>query len=155
LTIETVPPPREFTVPIHGSVLTPAFFGYRKSRNALHGIIHLPWCCFPDYRPDGKPGTIQVLSPDHPIAAGLPNTFQIPRTEMYNEPFHVPEPDAVIFEETWEQGERFRSGMIWSIGEGRVFYFRPGHETYPIYKQAETLKVLENACRWLGSAESD
>ena len=154
LTIETVAPPREFTVPIHGSVVTPAFFGYRKSRNTYHGIIHLPWCCFPDYRADGASATIGVVTPGHPIAAGLPETFTIPRTEMYNEPFHVPEPDAVIFEETWETGERFRSGMVWTIGAGRVFYFRPGHETYPVYKQPEILKVLGNACRWLGADDS-
>ena len=69
---------------------------------------------------------------------------------MYNEPFHVPEPDEVIFEETWELGERFRSGMVWNIGKGKVFYFRPGHETYPVFKQPEVIKVIENACRWLG-----
>jgi trehalose utilization protein len=151
LTIETVAPPKPYTVPTHGSLLTPAYFGYKKGRNAYHGLIHLPWCCFPDYRPDGKPGTISVKLPKHPIAKGLPATFQVKQTEMYNEPFHVPAPDEVIFEETWELGERFRSGMVWNIGKGKVFYFRPGHETYPVYKQAEVLKVVENACRWLGT----
>ncbi len=151
LTIETVAPPREFTVPVHGGVLTPAYFGYKKSRNSFHGLVHLPWCCFPDYRPDGKPSTITVKAKDHPIAKGLPSTFQVKQTEMYNEPFHVPDPDEVIFEETWELGERFRAGMVWNIGKGKVFYFRPGHETYPVYKQAETLRVIENACRWLGA----
>lgn len=150
LTIETVPPPREFTVPIHGSAKTPAYFGYRKSFKEYHGIIHLPWCCFPDYRPDGKPGTLHVKNAKHPIAKGLPATFQIKQTEMYNEPFHVPEPDEVIFEETWEAGERFRSGMVWKIGEGKVFYFRPGHETFPVFKQPEVIQVLENAIEWLG-----
>jgi trehalose utilization protein len=150
LTIETVKPPRPYTVPTHGSVLTPAYFGYKKSPKAYHGVIHLPWCCFPDYRPDGKPGTLTVKSPKHPIAKGLPATFQVTQTEMYNEPFHVPTPDEVIFEETWKSGERFRSGMVWNIGNGKVFYFRPGHETYPVYKQAEVIKVIENACLWLG-----
>lgn len=150
LTIETVSPPRERTVPTHGSVLTPAYFGYKKSPKAYQGVIHLPWCCFPDYRPDGKPSTITVKLPKHPIAKGLPATFRVKQTEMYNEPFHVPEPDEVIFEETWEAGERFRSGMVWNIGKGKVFYFRPGHETYPVFKQAEVMRVIENACRWLG-----
>ncbi|MBC8352890.1 MAG: ThuA domain-containing protein [Planctomycetes bacterium] len=149
LTIETLAPPRQYSVPIHGSVLTPAYFGYKKSRNEFHGLIHLPWCCFPDYRPDGEPSTIAVKSLKHPIASGLPATFQVRQTEMYNEPFHVPEPDEVIFEETWELGERFRSGMVWNIGKGKVFYFRPGHETYPVYKQPELIKVIANACRWL------
>lgn len=151
LTIETVAPPRPFTVPTHGSVLTPAYFGYKKSRNEFHAVIHLPWCCFPDYRPDGEPSTITVKSSKHPIADGLPTSFQVHQTEMYNEPFHVPDPDEVIFEETWELGERFRSGMIWNIGNGKVFYFRPGHETYPVYKQPELIKVIANASRWLGN----
>ncbi len=150
ITIETVSPPKPFTVPTHSSALTPAFFGYKKNRNGYVGLIHLPWCCFPDYRPDGEPSTITVKLTTHPIAHGLPATFQVNRTEMYNEPFHVPEPDEVIFEETWELGERFRSGMLWKIGKGRVFYFRPGHETYPVFKQPEVIKVIENACRWLG-----
>jgi trehalose utilization protein len=153
LTIETVAPPRQYTVPTHGSVLTPAYFGYKKGQKAYHGLIHLPWCCFPDYRPDGKPGTISVKLPKHPIAKDLPATFNVKQTEMYNEPFHVPDPDQVIFEETWELGERFRSGMVWNIGKGKVFYFRPGHETYPVYKQPEVLKVVENACRWLGTTD--
>ena len=151
LTMETVSPPRERTVPIHGSLLTPAIFGYKKSNDRYHGILHLPYCCFPDYRADGKPSTIRVQQADHPIAEGLPKTFQIVQTEMYNEPFHVPDPDEVIFEEVWAGGERFRSGMVWNIGQGKVFYFRPGHETYPVFKQQEVMTVIANACRWLGS----
>jgi trehalose utilization protein len=151
LTIETVAPPRERTVPIHGSVITPAYFGYKRNPKEFQGVIHLPWCCFPDYRPDGEPGMITVKSPNHPIAQGLPATFQVKQTEMYNEPFHVPEPDELIFEETWELGERFRSGMVWNIGKGKVFYFRPGHEQYPVYKERHVLQVIANACRWLGA----
>jgi len=88
--------------------------------------------------------------PQHPIAAGLPAHWDIPQTEMYGEPFHVPAPDEVVFEESWDKGEHFRSGCVWKVGKGRVFYFRPGHEIYPIFKQAEPLKVVENAARWLG-----
>ena len=150
LTIETVAPPRERTVPIHGSVITPAVFGYKQNRNNYLGIIHLPYCCFPDYRPDAAPSTITVKLLDHPIVAGLSESFRVPHTEMYTAPFHVPEPDSVVFEERWQLGERFRSGMIWNIGKGKVFYFRPGHETYAVYKQPEMIKVLENACNWLG-----
>jgi len=149
--IETVKPPRERTVPIHGSELTPSNFGYKKNQKQFLAIVHLPWCCFPDYRPDGAPGLLTVQLPNHPISKGLPRTFQVPKTEMYNEPFHVPQPDEGIFEETWTRGERFRSGMTWNIGKGKVFYFRPGHETYPVYKQPEMIQVLQNACRWLGN----
>ena len=112
-------------------------------------MVTLPQCVFPTYRADGAPGHIKVLLPEHPIAKGLPLAWDIPQTEMYGEPFHVPPPDAVVFEEHWDKGEHFRSGSLWKVGKGRVFYFRPGHETFPIYKQAEPLLVLENAVRWL------
>ena len=101
------------------------------------------------WRADAQPGHIRTMLPGHPIAAGLPGQWSIPKTEMYSEPFHVPEPDAVVFEESWEKGERFRSGCVWSVGNGRVFYFRPGHETYPVFLQEENLKVIENAAAWI------
>jgi len=100
------------------------------------------------WREDGQPGHIQTVLPEHPIAKGLPKRWVIPQTEMYNEPFHVPEPDAVIFEESWEAGEHFRSGCVWSVGNGNVFYFRPRHETYPVFLQEENLRVIENAIVW-------
>ena len=107
-----------------------------------------PACVFPAWRADGQPSHVRTMLPDHPVAKGLPLDWDIPQTEMYDEPFHVPPPDAVVFEERWDKGERFRSGCAWSVGKGRVFYFRPGHETYPIYRQAENLTVVENAVRW-------
>ena len=109
----------------------------------------LPQCVFPAYRNDGAPSHMRTLLPDHPIASGLPAQWDIPQTEMYSEPFHVPVPDEVVFEEKWDKGEHFRSGLVWRVGSGRVFYFRPGHETYPIFKQAEPLRVIENAARWM------
>ena len=114
--------------------------------------LTLPACVFPVYRNDGMPSHVTTLLPQHPIAAGLPAHWDIPRTEMYGEPFHVPPPDEVVFEEKWDKGEHFRSGCVWQVGKGRVFYFRPGHETYGIFQQAETLRVIENAVRWLGGA---
>ncbi|MFN0078908.1 MAG: ThuA domain-containing protein [Prosthecobacter sp.] len=111
--------------------------------------LTFPQCVFPVYRNDGAPGHLTTLLPQHPIAAGLPAQWDLPQTEMYGEPFHVPAPDEVVFEEKWDKGEHFRSGCVWQVGKGRVFYFRPGHETYPIYKQAEPLRVVENAVRWL------
>ncbi len=115
--------------------------------------LALPGCIFPAYRGDGAPSHVTTLLPEHPIAAGLPLKWDIAQTEMYDEPFHVPKPDAVVFEERWDKGEHFRSGCVWKVGEGRVFYFRPGHETYPVFKQAEPLRVVENAARWLAPAK--
>lgn len=111
--------------------------------------LTLPQCVFPVYRADGAPSHVTTLMPNHPLARGLPTKWDIPQTEMYGEPFHVPKPDEVVFEERWDKGEQFRSGCVWRIGKGVVFYFRPGHEIYPIYKQAEPLRVVENAVRWL------
>lgn len=113
--------------------------------------VQLPSCVFPAYRNDGKPSDVRVLKPDHPIVSGVPARFVIPRTEMYAETFHVPEPDDVVLEERWAPGEWFRSGMVWKLGKGRVFYFRPGHETYPIFREEMPLKILANAARWMAT----
>jgi trehalose utilization protein len=149
--VHEVPPPQRQTLPKRDNRVTP----YVEPRKFPDGTakldLHLPFCCFPAYRTDGKPSQVRVLRPDHPIAEGLPTSFEIPQEEMYDEPFHVPEPDQVIFEERWPTGEWFRSGMVWTIGKGRVFYFRPGHETFPVYKQAFPLRVVANAVRWLAS----
>lgn len=113
--------------------------------------LTLPQCVFPVWRADGQPSHVTTLLPEHPLAAGLPAKWDIAQTEMYGEPFHIPKPDAVVFEEHWDKGEHFRTGCAWNVGKGRVFYFRPGHETYPIFKQAEPLRVMENAVRWMGA----
>jgi trehalose utilization protein len=114
--------------------------------------LTLPQCVFPSWRADGAPGHMTTLLPKHPIAAGLPEKWDVAHTEMYNEPFHIPAPDAVVFEERWDKGEHFRSGCAWQVEKGRVFYFRPGHESYAVYHQAECLKVIENAVRWVTPA---
>ncbi|HWE94177.1 MAG TPA: ThuA domain-containing protein [Tepidisphaeraceae bacterium] len=143
--------PKRFVVPKRTDPLTPSV----KQEIAPDGTIKLeitmPNCVFPAYRPDGKPSHVKTLLPEHPIAAGVPREFDVAQTEMYDEPFHVPAPDAVIFEEHWDQGEHFRSGCLWDVGKGKVFYFRPGHEIYPVYKQEAPLKIIENAVRYLGS----
>jgi trehalose utilization protein len=113
--------------------------------------LTLPQCVFPSWRADGAPSHVTTLLPRHPIAAGLPEKRDVAHTEMYGEPFHVPPPDEVVFEERWDKGEWFRSGCVWRVGAGRVFYFRTGHQTYPVFKQAEPLRVIENAVRWLGA----
>jgi trehalose utilization protein len=136
-------------VPTADSIRTPAYYAMRRG-DQLNVRVDLPNCVFPAYRPDGKPSTVKVLKPDHPIAEGLPASFEISQTEMYADPFHVPEADEVLFEETWEAGESFRSGLIWNVGAGKVFYFRPGHETYPVYKQERPLLIIANAVRFLG-----
>lgn len=89
-----------------------------------------------------------VVAPGHPIAEGLGEYFVIPKTEMYGEPFDIPQPDELVFISWFQGGEVFRSGCCFHRGRGRVFYFRPGHETLPIYHQAEVQRVLTNAVKW-------
>lgn len=144
-----VEPAKRFSAPRQDERLTPFIDLKKFPDGARKAKVYLPNCCFPAYRNDGKPSQIRVLKPDHPIVSGLPAVFDLPRTEMYSEPFHVPEPDEVILEERWATGEWFRSGMVWNIGKGKVFYFRPGHETYPVFKEKTVLQILENAVRWL------
>ncbi len=149
--ITYVEPPNYRALPKRDQIVTP----YAEVRKFPDGstkvTAHLPYCCFPAWRADGKPSTIRILKPDHPIAKGLPATFEIPHTEMYDEPFHVPEPDDRVLEECWATGEWFPSGSVWQLGKGRVFYFRPGHETFPVYRDDNVLKLLENAARWMGT----
>lgn len=152
--IVEVAPEKKYTVPKYETRLTPYSKINKFPDGKIKAELHLPICCFPAYRGSGDPGTLVALKPEHPILEGIPREFVLPQTEMYNEPFHVPEPDEVILEERWATGEWFRSGMIWKLGKGRVFYFRPGHETYPIFQQELPLKIIENAARWLAVAQA-
>lgn len=105
--------------------------------------------CGLSWREDGKHERLWVVDPTHPIAAGIDQFFEIPETEMYGEFFDVPPPDELVFMSWFAGGEVLRSGMVWKRGRGKVFYFRPGHETFPIYHQKEVLAVIRNACRYL------
>ena len=88
------------------------------------------------------------LEPGHPITEGIGEYIEIPNTEMYGERFDIPTPDKLIFVSWFEGGEVFRSGCCWERGHGRIFYFRPGHETYPIFYNEQVMKVITNAARW-------
>ncbi len=88
------------------------------------------------------------VAPGHPITEGIGDYFELPVEEMYGERFDIPEPDKLIFISWFEGGEVFRSGCCWERGHGRVFYFRPGHETYPTYHNETVIRVIANACRW-------
>jgi trehalose utilization protein len=91
---------------------------------------------------------IWVVEPGHPIAEGLGEYIQLDEEEMYGERFDIPAPDELVFVSWFEGGEIFRSGCCWRRGRGRVFYFRPGHESYPTYHNPEVLRVIYNAVRW-------
>jgi trehalose utilization protein len=97
---------------------------------------------------------VWTVSPGHPIAQGVPHPFIIPRQEMYGEYFDIPQPDELVFISSYSGGEVFRSGCCFKRGLGRIFYFSPGHETYPVYEQPAIQRVLANAVRWAYNGES-
>lgn len=92
------------------------------------------------------------VNPGHPIADGLQDEyFELPHTEMYGELFDIPTPEELIFISWFEGGDVFRSGCCWTRGKGKVFYFRPGHETFPIYHDAHVQRVIANGVRYVAS----
>jgi trehalose utilization protein len=105
------------------------------------------------YREVEERERLHVIDPGHPITNGLPENFVVPEAEMYGEPFTVPEPDRLVFVSWFEGGEVFRSGCCYRRGKGKIFYFRPGHETYPVYYQDEIQQVLRNAAEWASPVE--
>jgi trehalose utilization protein len=104
--------------------------------------------CDLKWREIGEKERIWVVEPGHPIAQGLDEYIELEHTEMYGERFDIPAPDELVFISWFAGGEVFRSGCCFYRGKGKIFYFRPGHETYPIYHNPKILKVIENAVRW-------
>lgn len=104
--------------------------------------------CNLTWREAGERERLWVTSPGHPIAHGLPLSFELEQEEMYGEPFGVPEPLETVFISWFQGGEVFRSGLTYRRGAGNIFYFRPGHETYPTYYDANVQRVLRNAVHW-------
>lgn len=100
------------------------------------------------WREAGERERLWLASRNHPIAAGLSDHFELENEEMYGEPFGIPEPLETVFISWFQGGEVFRSGVTYKRGAGNVFYFRPGHETYPTYYDANVQTVLRNAVRW-------
>jgi trehalose utilization protein len=117
---------------------------YAKPFKLLMGTAcHLKW------REAGEKERLWVVAPGHPITAGLKKDYiEIPHEEMYGEHFDIPTPEELIFLSWFEGGEVFRSGCVWRRGAGRIFYFRPGHETFPTYFHPEVRLVIANGVRY-------
>ncbi|MFN3652188.1 MAG: ThuA domain-containing protein [Armatimonadota bacterium] len=102
---------------------------------------------------DGGQETVYVVNPAHPIAKGITD-FALPEEEFYDEPFGIPEPDALVFFSVFSKGgkngilPRFRSGACFEVGKGRLFYFRPGHETFPTWYHPSVQQIIANSCHW-------
>lgn len=134
--IERVKSGRLGLVALHASFASKPFRGLMGS------------ACEPGaWRMDGRPEHVTVAAPDHPIARGLA-PFTIPQASMFAEPFTVPPPEAVVFVSRWESGETFRSGLAWTVEKGRVFYFRPGHDAFPVMFHPAVRQVVVSAALW-------
>ena len=116
---------------------------YSKIFKALTGTP-----CSLQWREAGEKERLFVIDPGHPITQGLGPYFELPQEEMYGEPFSIPEPMETVLISWFEGGEVFRSGVTFKRGAGKIFYFRPGHETYPTYHDANVQRVLRNAVHW-------
>ena len=92
------------------------------------------------------------VCPGHPIAEGIPPVTELRPAELYGESFAIPAPEETVFTSWFSGGEVFRSGVCYRRGRGRIFYFQPGHETYPTYYVPEIERILVNAVRWAAPA---
>lgn len=104
--------------------------------------------CNLTWREDGDMERLWVVAPEHPIAQGIDRYFDLPHEETYGEPFSIPEPDKLVFVGWYDGGDVFRAGCCWRRGYGKVFYFQPGHESFPTYHDSRVQRVLCNAARW-------
>jgi trehalose utilization protein len=105
------------------------------------------------WRDVGEKERLWVVNPGHPIARGMKDCFFIPQEEMYGEHFDIPTPDELVFISWFQGGEVFRSGCCFYRGNGKIFYFRPGHEAFPTYFQPEVINIIYNSVVW--SAPTD
>ncbi|QUS58843.1 ThuA domain-containing protein [Pseudovibrio brasiliensis] len=104
--------------------------------------------CNLTWREAGERERLWVTSRNHPITVGIPDSFELENEEMYGEPFGVPEPLETVFISWFQGGEVFRSGLTYKRGAGNIFYFRPGHETYPTYHNETVQRVIANGVKW-------
>jgi len=100
------------------------------------------------WREIGELERVWTIDPSHPITNGVPEYFDIPNSEMYGEYFGIPTPDELIFISWYAGGEVFRSGCTFKRGLGKIFFFSPGHETFPIYNMSEVQQIIINGAKW-------
>lgn len=104
--------------------------------------------CTLSWREDGDREYLWVCDPSHPIAKGIDRYVKLEHEETYCEPFCIPDPDQLVFIANFEGGEAFRAGCCYHRGYGNIFYFQPGHESYPTYQNPQILKIIKNAIYW-------
>jgi len=110
--------------------------------------------CNLKWREENDKERLWIVAPGHPITEGLGEYIEIEHEEMYGEPFDIPAPETLVFVSWFSGGEIFRSGACYSRGKGKIFYFRPGHETLPTYHHPDVQRVIANAVRWAAPTPS-
>ncbi|WYP28514.1 ThuA domain-containing protein [Alkalihalobacillus sp. FSL W8-0930] len=104
--------------------------------------------CDLKWREANEKERLWIVQPNHPIADGIGEYIELEKEEMYGEHFDIPTPDELVFVSWFQGGEVFRSGCTFHRGMGKIFYFRPGHETYPTYYNNDIQQVIINAVKW-------
>ena len=124
------------------------FIGLHSAHHSKPFKMLMGTSCNLSWREDGDMERIWTINPAHPIAQGIGRYFELPHVETYAEPFGIPEPDEVIFMGWYDGGEVFRSGCTFHRENGRIFYFQPGHETFPIFYDENVQTIIRNAVYW-------
>jgi trehalose utilization protein len=107
------------------------------------------------WRNDGERELVWTVNPTHPIAAGVPHPIVIETQEMYGEHFDIPAPDELVFVSSFAGGEVFRSGCTFRRGHGKIFYFSPGDQDFPVYHHRDVRRVLANGVAWVAPAQTE
>ena len=105
--------------------------------------------CNLTWRETGDSEILWVIDPAHPITRGIDRFFKLDHEETYGEPFTIPNPDKVLLIGNYSGGEVFRSGVLYERVNGKIFYFQPGHETFPTFKVPEVQTIIKNAVRFV------
>ena len=131
------------------------FIGLHSAHHSKPFRFLMGTSCNLSWRENGDLERIWTINPAHPIAQGVGRYFELPHVETYAEPFKIPEPDEVVFMGWYEGGEVFRSGCTFHRENGKIFYFQPGHETFPIYYDETVQTIIRNAVRWVAPVIRD
>lgn len=141
--------PDEIAVRVRNEVLKGmGFIGLHSAHHSKPFKLLMGTTCNLSWRENGDMERIWNINPAHPITQGIGRYFELPHVETYAEPFGIPNPDEVIFMGWYEGGELFRSGCTFHRENGRIFYFQPGHETFPIFYDQNVQTIVRNAVRW-------
>ncbi len=105
--------------------------------------------CNLTWRETGDREVLWVTEPSHPITRGIDRYFTLPHEETYGEPFVIPTPDKLLLIGNFSGGEVLRAGCLFERGNGKIFYFQPGHESFPTYYVPEVQTVIRNAVHFV------